>query len=184
MKKWKWLLLSGLGILLVLALALPADAAGHKYVGAAKCKMCHNSPAKGAQFTQWSESKHATAFATLASEESKKAAEAKGIADPQKAAECLKCHVTGHGSPAEMLGEKYKAEEGVTCEACHGAGADYATMAIMKDKAKAMEAGLTEITEAVCKTCHNPESPTFKEFDFAKATAATAHPNPQKAAGK
>ena len=183
MKKWKWLLLSGLGILLVLALALPADAAGHKYVGAAKCKMCHNSPAKGAQFTQWSESKHATAFATLASEESKKAAEAKGIADPQKAAECLKCHVTGHGSPAEMLGEKYKAEEGVTCEACHGAGADYATMAIMKDKAKAIEAGLVMPDEKTCTGCHNQESPTFKAFVFKEMVAKIAHPYPPKKAG-
>jgi len=184
MKSWKWLVLSGLGILLVVALAMPADAGGHKYIGAMKCKMCHNSPAKGAQFTQWSETKHAKAFATLASEESKKVAQEKGIADPQKADECLKCHVTGHGSPAEMLGDKYSAEEGVTCEVCHGAGGDYATMAIMKDKAKAMEAGLTAPTEELCKPCHNSESPTFKEFDFAKATAATAHPNPKKAAGK
>lgn len=184
MKSWKWLVLSGLGILLVVALAMPADAGGHKYTGAMKCKMCHNSPAKGAQFTQWSGTKHAKAFETLASEESKKIAQEKGIADPQKADECLKCHVTGHGAAAEMLGDKYKAEEGVTCETCHGAGGDYATMAVMKDKAKAMEAGLTEPNEALCKTCHNPESPTYKEFDFATASAATAHPNPQKAAGK
>jgi len=184
MRSWRWLLLSGMGLLLVAALTMPADAAGHKFVGAEKCKMCHNSPGKGAQFTKWSESKHAKAFATLATEEAKKAAQAKGIADPQKAPECLKCHVTGHGSPAEMLGEKYKMEEGVSCEACHGAGGDYMAMAVMKDKAKSVEAGLVEPNEAVCKTCHNPESPTFKEFNFATASAAIAHPNPQKGGGK
>ena len=47
--------------------ALTASAAP-TFVGAEKCKMCHNSPAKGAQFTKWSESKHAKAFATLATE--------------------------------------------------------------------------------------------------------------------
>ena len=71
--------------------ALAADPA-HAYVGAEKCKMCHNTPAKGAQFTKWTESKHSKAFQTLAGEEAKKIAAAKGIADPQKAAECLRCH--------------------------------------------------------------------------------------------
>ena len=180
MRSRKWLLVSGLGVVLALSLALPARAEGHKYVGAEKCKMCHNAPAKGAQFTKWSESKHAKAYATLATEEAKKAAQAKGIADPQKDAACLKCHVTGHGVPADQLGEKYKKEEGVTCEACHGPGADYMAMAVMKDKAKATAAGLVDPTEAVCKGCHNPESPTFKEFNFATASAAIAHPNPAK----
>ena len=184
MRSWKWLLVSGLGVFLVLALALPAHAEGHKYVGAEKCKMCHNSPAKGAQFTKWSESKHAKAFATLGTEEAKKAAQAKGIADPQKAPECLKCHVAGHGAAADMLGEKYKMEEGVTCEACHGPGGDYMAMAVMKDHAKAVAAGMMEPTEETCKKCHNAESPTFKEFNFATASAAIAHPNPQKGAGK
>ncbi len=180
MRSWKWLLVSGLGVLLVLALALPARAEGHKYVGAEKCKMCHNSPAKGAQFTKWSESKHAKAYATLATDEAKKVAQAKGIADPQKDPACLKCHVTGASAPADQLGEKYKKEEGVTCEACHGPGSDYMAMAVMKDKAKATAAGLVDPTEAVCKGCHNPESPTFKEFNFATASATIAHPNPAK----
>jgi hypothetical protein len=141
--------------------------------------MCHNAPAKGAQFTKWSESKHAKAFATLATEEAKKAAQAKGIADPQKAPECLKCHVTGGGTDA-----KIKMEEGVCCEACHGAGGDYWQMAVMKDKAKAVAAGMVEPTEATCKQCHNEESPTFKGFDFAAMSAKIAHPNPAAGAAK
>jgi hypothetical protein len=64
-----------------------------KYIGNTKCKMCHNSPAKGAMWDVWSKTKHATAFATLANEESKKIAKEKGIADPQKDAKCLICHV-------------------------------------------------------------------------------------------
>ncbi len=42
----------------------------------------------------------------------------------------------------------------VECEDCHGAGSNYKTMAIMKDKAKAMAAGLIMPTEKDCKACH------------------------------
>ena len=185
MKIGRWLWGPATGMVLVFALASPARAEGtHKFVGAEKCKMCHNAPAKGAQFTKWSESKHAQAYATLGTDAAKKLAEAKGIADPQKSDQCLKCHVTGHGAPAEMLTEKYKKEDGVACESCHGAGGDYWNMAVMKDTAKATAAGLVMPTEATCKGCHNPESPSFKEFNFAEAKAKIAHPNPQKGATK
>jgi nitrate/TMAO reductase-like tetraheme cytochrome c subunit len=168
-----------------LALLLPSAALAaepaHAFVGSEKCKMCHNSAPKGAQFTKWSESAHAKAYATLASEESKKIAAAKGIADPQKADECLRCHVTGNGAPAAKLTEKYKKEEGVSCESCHGPGGDYWKMDVMKDMAKATAAGLVMPTEETCKGCHNAEGPTFKGFDFAAMKAKIAHPNPQKA---
>lgn len=179
-------LLAGCGALVLLASASAASAAGpaHAYVGAEKCKMCHNAPTKGMQFTKWSESKHAQAFAVLATEDAKKVAAAKGIADPQKAPECLKCHVAGHGAPAEMLKDKYKAADGVSCEACHGPGADYWNMAVMKDRAKAVAAGMTVPTEETCKTCHNAESPTFKGFDYAVMLAKIAHPNPARGAAK
>ena len=168
-------LLLGVGI----SAALAAD---HAFVGAEKCKMCHNSPAKGAQFTKWAESPHAKAYATLASDAAKKVASAKGIADPQKAAECLRCHVAGHGVNAARLTEKYKVEDGVSCEGCHGPGGDYWKMTVMKDPAQSSAAGLVKPNEATCKVCHNADSPTFKGFDFAAYAAKIAHPNPQKAA--
>ena len=174
----------GFAALAALPAVRPAAANGtaHAYVGAEKCKMCHNAAAKGAQFTKWTESKHSQAFAVLATEEAKKIATAKGIADPQKADECLRCHVAGHGAPAASCTDKYKVQDGVSCEACHGPGGDYWKMEVMKDKAKATAAGLVMPTEATCKGCHNPESPTFKSFDFAAMKAKIAHPNPQKAA--
>ena len=184
MRRSEWLLIMGFCFLLIPALALPAFAEGtHKYVGADKCKMCHNSAAKGAQYTKWTESKHSKAYAALGSEEAKKIAQAKGIADPQKAAECLKCHVTGAGAPADQLTDKYKVEDGVGCESCHGAGADYAPMAVMKDPAKAAAAGMLTPTEDTCKGCHNSESPTFKSFDFASMSATIAHPYPKTQTG-
>jgi hypothetical protein len=185
MRRSSWLLVSAFFAVLVPALALPALADGtHKYVGAEMCKMCHNAAAKGAQYTKWTEAKHSKAYGALASEEAKKMAQAKGIADPQKAPDCLKCHVTGHGAPADQLTDKYKVEDGVECESCHGPGGDYWQMAVMKDPAKAAAAGLLTPDEATCKKCHNPESPSFKSFDYAAAKAIIAHPNPQKGAAK
>ncbi|MBI5365446.1 MAG: cytochrome C554 [Planctomycetes bacterium] len=155
----------------------------HNYVGVDKCKVCHKSEAKGNQHGKWLESKHSKAYATLASEESKKVAKEKGIADPQKAPECLRCHTTAFGVAAEALGEKFKVEEGVQCEACHGPGADYQKKEIMKDVEKAKAAGMTLPDEKVCTKCHNKDSPFYKEFDFKKFAEKIAHPNPNKGKG-
>lgn len=165
--------------------ASPATAAAaHVYVGADKCKLCHNSPAKGAQYTKWKEAMHSKAYMTLAGDEAKKLGAAKGIADPQKDAKCLKCHVTGYGEAADKLTDKYKVEDGVGCESCHGPGGDYWTKEVMQDKQKSIAAGLVLPDEKTCKGCHNPESPSYKEFDYKTFYAKIAHPNPQSAAGK
>jgi hypothetical protein len=158
-----------------------AAAADHAYVGAGKCKFCHNAAATGAQFDHWAKSAHAKAFATLATPEAKKTAAAKGVADPQKAPECLKCHVTGHGAPPALLKEKYDAKEGVSCESCHGPGGDYWQLNVMKDRAKSIAAGMLVPDEKTCAKCHNPESPQYKPFDYKTALAKIAHPNPKKA---
>jgi hypothetical protein len=146
--------------------------------------MCHNSAAKGAQFKKWSEGKHAHAYKTLAGEQAKKLAAEKGIADPQKADECLKCHVTGHGEPAEKLTEKYAVEDGVGCETCHGAGSAYQKMKVMKDRDQSIAAGLIIPNEQTCTACHNSESPVFKGFDYKTYSEKIAHPNPKKTASK
>ncbi len=173
----------GLPLLIAMAGLAQIVAGGHSYVGAQKCKMCHNSAAKGAQYTKWTEARHSTAYATLRSDKAKAIASAKGITDPQKDDGCLSCHVAGHGAPAALLTQKYNAEEGVSCEACHGPGGDYWKMNVMKDQAKSIAAGLITQDKSVCVTCHNDKSPTFKGFDFAAMKARIAHPNP-KAASK
>lgn len=160
-------------------LATAAETPAHAYIGAEKCKMCHNAPAKGAQYTQWTKTPHSQAYARLATEEAKKVGAAKGVADPQNAKECLRCHVTGYGAPAEKLTQKYKKEEGVSCESCHGPGEAYQKMDIMKDQAKSVAAGLIIPNEKTCTGCHNPENPTHKGFDYKTFYAKIAHPNPQ-----
>ena len=78
---------------LAMGAAQLSQAADHELVGARKCKICHGKKT-GNQWTIWSESAHAGAFETLASEQAKKIAADKGLGDPQKESECLKCHAS------------------------------------------------------------------------------------------
>ena len=100
--------------------------------------------------------------------------------DPQKADECLRCHVTAFGVKKELIDPTCTYEEGVGCEACHGPGSEYRKLAIMKDHDKAVAAGLIEQTEKLCIKCHNKESPTYKPFNFEEDVKKIAHPNPKK----
>lgn len=155
-----------------------AYSADHKFVGTKKCSMCHKSEAKGNQHGKWLSSAHAKAYEKLGTAEAKEAGAKVGVTDPQKDAKCLKCHVTAYGVDAALLGEGFVKEEGVQCEACHGAGADYMGMSVMKDKAKAVEAGLSASAKEACVKCHNQESPTFKGFEIEEYYKKIAHPNP------
>ena len=163
--------------LLAMFAAGTMQAQDFKYIGAAKCKMCHMKPEKGEQYKKWSESAHASAMTTLSSDAAKAIAAKKGIADPATDAACVKCHsTTGHIDASLKAG--ILSTEGVSCESCHGPGSVYKTATIMKDRAVALTKGLIIPTEAVCKKCHNAESPTFKGFDFATYSAKIAHPDP------
>lgn len=137
-----------------------------EYVGAKKCKMCHNKPAKGAQYAQWTGSAHAKAMESLNAEEAKNPA-------------CIKCHSTVGHVDADLIAT-LKISDGVSCESCHGPGSKYFPNAIMKSREKSMAKGLILPTEEVCVTCHNSESEYFKGFDFKEYMAKIAHPNPAK----
>ncbi len=154
-------------------------AQNYKYIGAAKCKMCHQKPDKGEQYKKWLEGPHANAMKSLSSDQAMEIAKAKGIADPTTDAACIKCHST-MGHIDAKLAAGLKAEEGVSCESCHGAGSKYKSASVMKDREFAMENGMILPTEEVCKTCHNEESPTYKPFDYAEKAAQIAHPVPAK----
>ena len=161
-------------------LAVAAPDATHQYIGASKCKMCHNSDKSGKQFDKWKDSKHSKAFDVLATPAALEAGKKSGVTEPQKDPKCLKCHVTGYGAPATQLGEKYDAKEGVTCEACHGAGGDYWKKETMEKCRKKEIDGTTvglvaKPTEDACKKCHNPESPSYKEFKFDEYHSKIVH---------
>ncbi|MEE9271024.1 MAG: cytochrome c family protein [Candidatus Krumholzibacteria bacterium] len=181
------------GIVLVACAVLwctPSSANGDQrtYLGAAKCKMCHKTPAQGEQFGIWQKGPHAGAYESLASEKAMEVAKKQGIEDPQKADACLKCHVTAHGVDAEYLGPKYAITDGVGCESCHGAGSDYskkkAMVAVTSGKAEGASVGLIKPTKETCVTCHNEESPFYKEFDFEKMFAKIKHSVPEERKAK
>lgn len=114
--------------MLVVGLALGA-AAGPAFVGAGKCKMCHKL-----QYDSWTATPHARAT------ESAKASKQWRF-EPA----CLACHATNRD----------EALAGVQCEACHGPGSDYQFNQVMKDRQKAVAAGLVIPTQATCDGCHD-----------------------------
>ena len=141
-------------LLMPIALFLAGSLFAQKptFIGADKCRVCHK-----VEHTSWATTKHAKAIESLKPEE-------------QKKKECLECHTTGAANELP----------GVQCEACHGPGSAYKTISVMKDKAKAIAAGLILPTEKVCVGCHNKKSPTFKGFNFAES-ASKVHDKKKKA---
>lgn len=152
------------------------------YEGTQVCGTCHKTEKQGQQLKIWQESKHANAYKTLLTEEANKlSGETKAVENPK----CLKCHASGYDvTDKKLIGAKFKVEDGVQCETCHGPGSAYKSLKIMKDRNEAIKNGLivwkdkAEI-EKFCKTCHNSESPTFKEFDFEKMWPKIAHAVPK-----
>jgi len=170
-------------------IAFAADEAAkpvNQYLGAGKCKTCHNSAKKGAQFTKWAESKHANAYLVLASPKAIEIAKAKGLTNPQKAAECLECHVTGYNEPKDHFAASFSDSMGVQCESCHGAGSNYSKMATMKDitakKADGAKFGLLTVTKDTCAKCHNERATGGKFVSWPADSAKIAHPMPPGAA--
>jgi len=172
------------GILMFALLLAFTGIAQNKYVGAKFCGACHKAKEKGEAYAIWEKSKHAKAFETLKSKEADDIAKKKGLTKPaSESPECLKCHVTGGGA-ATNVEAGFKKEEGVTCEACHGAASGYKMIhnkADGKEKAKAAGLKLNDKTDAKpCQKCHNDESPTKKEFKMAEMWAKIEHKLPPK----
>lgn len=124
-----------------------------KYVGVAKCKLCHIL-----QYKSWQSGKHAKAMDTL-------------TGDDANNPKCLECHTTGYGKPqaerADLLG--------VQCEACHGAGSAYKSIEVMKDREKAIEAGMIIPREETCRSCHNERNPFHKPFNYEERLKSGVH---------
>jgi len=158
--------------------------AENKYIGAGKCKNCHQADEKGNQYGKWEHTKHAEAWKTLASDAAKKAGAERGVEDPQKAPECLRCHVTAYGLDAKLIKKGFNIEDGVQCESCHGPGEEH-----MKARFKAAAAGDANakpepgeidlnVTQEKCLECHNNDSPSFKPFCYYKRLEEISHPRP------
>ena len=144
--------------------------------------MCHKSEKQGEQLSIWENSQHSKVYETLLTEKADKIAKEKGFKTKASETEdCLKCHVSGYNVDASLLGKKFKIEQGVQCETCHGPGSDYKSKKIMKDRKKAIAKGLNlyENPEDLCITCHNAESPTYVDFNFEESWAKIKHSKPE-----
>lgn len=154
----------------------------HTYVGAETCGMCHKTEKQGSQLSIWKNSAHSKAYETLKTEKANQIAKEKGFKTAAvETPECLKCHATGYNLDASMLGKKFKVEDGVQCETCHGAGSDYKDMKVMKDKELAIKNGLVmhDKIESFCIECHNAESPTFIDMNIQEAWQKIKHDIPK-----
>jgi hypothetical protein len=167
-------------------IALSQQKPAHKYVGTKMCSACHRGEKKGNVFEIWLKSKHAQAYKVLETPEAAKVAKEKALKKPaSQSPECLKCHVPTHNADKALLMTTFDPKDGVQCETCHGPGSDYKSIPVMKDRAKAVAAGLIfretdkEIEEA-CKKCHNEESPTFKGFNFKEMWPKIKHAVPKQ----
>ena len=109
--------------------------AAHKVVGAISCTAagCHELSANESdpdsniarnEFQVWSQTDgHAQSFLSLTTSQARKIAANLREGDPQSSPLCLSCHAVA--VPAHLQGENYNIEEGVTCEACHGAAGEW-----------------------------------------------------------
>jgi YVTN family beta-propeller protein len=146
---------------------------GGDWIGSAKCGSCHKGPEHGFQYDNWRMSPHSRAWAALTTPRALEIAKARNVEGPPQASQqCLGCHSVG-ASP----------DEGVGCEACHGAGKNYAADAVMRDPAAARKAGLRVPEKNGCNHCHRETH--GKTFDLEAAWKALSHPTrlPHVAAG-
>lgn len=164
-------------------LFLPAQDVPKKfgYVGVDECGMCHKTDKQGKQLDIWKNSKHSKAYETLKTEQADKIAKDLGFETPAaKTPKCLKCHTSGSDAEPALFGKKFKIEDGVQCETCHGPGSEYKSMKVMKSREESMKNGLIihSKLEDFCVNCHNPESPTYIAMDVNEAWNKIKHPIP------
>lgn len=171
--------ISAILIILILMFSMFAMAEENTYVGLKKCKMCHKGEKKGEVYEKWLAGPHSKAYTSLASEKSHEVYASLGkTGDPQQDPECLKCHITGFGGDSLTV-SKLDINNGVTCEACHGAGSGYWKKKTMQDREMAIAGGMIADPLAGCVTCHNEESPTYKPFEVEERWAEIKHERPE-----
>ncbi len=146
-----------------------ADApASHLGVASCASGVCHgvakpldNANVLRNEYVTWSHfDPHSGAFRTLREEDSTRMATRLGIADATREPLCLDCHA--EHVPAAARGPRFQLDDGVGCEACHGASAKW--IAGHDDAPRVTHAdnlalGLVALEQAevragVCATCH------------------------------
>ena len=129
-----------------------AQAAPQDYVGSRACGHCHDNA-----YRVWQRSAHATIRPGRATTD----------------ARCQSCHSTGDAPTGPVTSAN------IGCEACHGAGADYAPDDVMRNRRLARRLGLRDVSSpgaksVLCLECHS-SSTRVAGFDVEKAWRKIQH---------
>ena len=162
---------------IIFAIALAPEAelraqSGYSYTGVASCagSTCHGrSEGNGAVVRQdeiatWQSpaavsGAHSRALSVLGTRRGRQITERLGLGDPQSAAACIGCHATS--VPAAERGPKFRTDDGVSCESCHGAAIGWLAShyevagthaANVRNGLNALE--LPQVRARVCLDCH------------------------------
>jgi Cytochrome c554 and c-prime len=148
---------------------LPYQSA-HQTLGTVTCasSLCHGSVKRWKdsnvlqnEFVTWSRTdKHAKAYNILLNARSQKIVKNLGLTQPAHEAKiCLDCHA--HNIPATRHGERFKVNDGITCEACHGPAERWIQSHVATDAthAKNVSDGMFPTDDAaarakLCMGCH------------------------------
>ncbi|HMO16706.1 MAG TPA: multiheme c-type cytochrome [Oligoflexia bacterium] len=138
------------------------------YLGVSSCasSVCHGSTGRSEsnvlqnEYRTWfKHDAHHKAYETLLSSDSKIIGSHLGIDAPERAKECLQCHSTY--VPEFQRGDKFRLDDGVGCESCHGAAGNYIKSHTQKERSheENKRDGLTDlanpkIRSEVCLSCH------------------------------
>ncbi len=145
------------------------------HLGVASCagNNCHGAvePFKTSRVAQneyliWShQDKHSKAFTVLREERGRRIAQNLGLPDAEHAEICLGCHADN--VPPAQRGPQFRLEDGVGCEACHGAASGWLGTHISGvDHAANLAAGLARMEQPLvraerCLSCHLGDDKLF-----------------------
>lgn len=166
----QWLAALVSGLVALGGFTTATEAAGSRHEGVATCASttCHGAarplggtPILQNEYVTWSAfDPHAGAFRSLQDERSAAIARRLGIGPADRAPACLACHA--EVVPAGDRGPKFQADDGIGCEACHGAAGGW--LAAHDDGAPdsrdaSLRAGMRALNDArvrgpVCIACH------------------------------
>ena len=155
---------------LILGIGVLSAQATPKLLGPGSCSSsnCHGNvkPLNSSNVLQneyitWSRhDRHARAYLTLQGADSKKIATNLGIGDPSKEPLCLSCHAV-YATPPQPTGDTFRLEDGVSCEACHGAAEEYLKSHAVTGASHSENVanGLTDLSNigtraTLCLSCH------------------------------
>ena len=138
---------------------------GALFIGAVGCKSssCHGGAGeKRSQYITWSRQDfHTRAFAILLDARSARIAETVGIGEAQSNARCTVCHSPFQSVGPTRLASTAHADEGVSCESCHGAAGSWLRGHTRTDWNYAMRvsAGMRDLRSLyvranTCVACH------------------------------